>query len=65
MTQDPNLILKGLHCCSKFLPDCDNCPYTVKEVHCRELEKDAETLIKSLLEKINERKVIGIDHEQN
>ena len=53
MTQDADIILKGLHCCSRTNPDCDDCPFTTKEVHCRELEGDAENLIKSLLEKIS------------
>ena len=27
MTQDVDIILKGLHCCSRVNPDCDNCPF--------------------------------------
>lgn len=64
MTQDVDIILKGLHCCSRVNPDCDNCPFTTKEVHCRELESDAEKLIHELLSKIKlyeER--LGIKHE--
>lgn len=63
MTQDVNTILKGLHCCSRVNPDCDNCPFTTKEVHCRELESDAEKLINSLLEKISnyESKLVEIN----
>ena len=53
MTQDVEIILKGLHCCSRVNPDCDNCPFTTKEVHCRELESDAEQLIKSLLNQVS------------
>ena len=64
MTQDVDTILKGLHCCSRVNPDCDNCPFTTKEVHCRELESDAEKLIKSLLEQIKEsKKRLGIENE--
>ena len=71
MTQDVDIILKGLHCCSRVNPDCDNCPFTTKEVHCRELESDAEQLIKSLLNQVSyykglyeERlKELGIDDE--
>lgn len=66
MTQDVNIILKGLHCCSRVNPDCDNCPFTSKEVHCRELESDAEKLIKSLLEQIKEyKKRLDIENEQD
>ena len=66
MTQDVDIILKGLHCCSRVNPNCDNCPFTTKEVHCRELESDAEKLIKSLLEQIKEyKKRLGIENEQN
>lgn len=54
MTQDPQVILKGLLCCSRTNPDCENCPFTEKEVHCRELESDAATLIQSLLSEIND-----------
>lgn len=63
MTQDVDIILKGLHCCSRVNPDCDSCPFTTKEVHCRELESDAENLIKSLLEKISnyESKLVEIN----
>ena len=53
MTQDADIILKGLHCCSRVNPDCDNCPFTTKEVHCRELESDAEKLIRSLLDQLS------------
>ena len=53
MTQDVDIILKGLHCCSRVNPDCDNCPFTTKEVHCRELESDAEQLIKSMLNQVS------------
>ena len=53
MTQDADVILKGLHCCSRVNPDCDNCPFTTKEVHCRELESDAEKLIRSLLDQLS------------
>lgn len=65
MTQDVNTILKGLHCCSRVNPDCDNCPFTAKEVHCRELESDAEKLIKYLLEKISnhESKLVEINNK--
>ena len=65
MTQDVDIILKGLHCCSRVNPDCDNCPFTEKEVHCRELESDAERLIRSLLEKISnyESKLVEIDNK--
>lgn len=48
MTQDMQIILKGLECCSKNNPSCEECPFTSKEVHCRELESDAAELIKSL-----------------
>ena len=66
MTQDVEIILKGLHCCSRVNPDCDYCPFTSKDVHCRELESDAEKLIKSLLEQIKEyKKRLGIQNEQN
>ena len=65
MTQDVDIILKGLHCCSRTNPDCDNCPFTAKEVHCRELESDAEKLIRSLLEKISnhESKLVEINNK--
>lgn len=65
MTQDPNIILKGLHCCSRVNPDCDNCPFTAKEVHCRELECDAEQVIRSLLEKISnlESRLVEINNK--
>ena len=65
MTQDVDIILKGLHCCSRVNPDCDNCPFTTKEVHCRELESDAEKLIRSLLEKISnhESKLVEINNK--
>lgn len=53
MTQDPQVILKGLICCSRTNPDCENCPFTEKEVHCRELESDAAELIQSLLAEVN------------
>lgn len=66
MTQDADIILRGLHCCSRTNPDCDNCPFTTKEVHCRELDSDAEKLIKSLLGQIKEyKKRLGIQNEQN
>lgn len=48
MTQDAQKILKGLECCSRTNPFCEECPFTEKEVHCRELESDAYDLIKSL-----------------
>lgn len=66
MTSDKDIILKGLHCCSKINPDCDNCPFTTKEVHCRELESDAANLILTLLDKIKfyEEK-LGVTNEQN
>ena len=53
MTQDVDTILKGLHCCSRVNPDCDNCPFRTKEVHCRERESDAEKLIRSLLDQLS------------
>lgn len=53
MTQDKQIILKGLECCSKNNPSCEECPFTSKEVHCRELESDAAELIKSLQLKID------------
>ena len=55
MTQDIDIILKGLHCCSKVNPDCDNCPFTAKEVHCRELELDAANVIIKLQNKVDEQ----------
>lgn len=54
MTEDPHIILKGLLCCSKINPDCDNCPFMETEIHCRELDYDASELIKSLLSRIEE-----------
>ena len=65
MTQDVDIILKGLHCCSRINPDCDDCPFTTKEVHCRELESDAENLIKYLLEKISnhESRLVEINNK--
>ena len=48
MTQDPQIILKGLKCCSRTNPFCEECPFCQTEVHCRELELDAAELIKSL-----------------
>ena len=48
MTQDPQIILKGLDCCSRTNPFCEQCPFTEKTVHCRELESDAAELIRSL-----------------
>ena len=65
MTQDVDIILKGLHCCSRVNPDCDNCPFATKEVHCRELESGAEQVIKNLLEKISnyESKLVEIDNK--
>ena len=63
MTQDVDIILKGLHCCSRVNPDCDNCPFTTKEVHCRELESDAEKLIRSLLDQLSYYKEL-YRHEQ-
>ena len=65
MTQDVDIILKGLHCCSRVNPDCDNCPFTAKEVHCKELESDTEKLIRSLLEKISnyESKLVEINNK--
>ena len=73
MTQDVNIILKGLHCCSRVNPDCDNCPFTAKEVHCRELESDAEKLIRSLLDQLayftknctDRNRRLGIEDEQD
>ena len=55
MTQDIDIILKGLHCCSRVNPDCDNCPFTTKEVHCRELELDAANVIIKLQNKVDEQ----------
>ena len=55
MTQDPQIILKGLECCSRNNPFCEECPFTEKEVHCRELELDAAELIRSLLCRIEEQ----------
>lgn len=65
MTQDIDIILKGLHCCSRVNPDCDNCPFTTKEVHCRELESDAENLIKGLVERVRnyEKDLIDINNK--
>ena len=71
MTQDPNIILKGLHCCSRTNPDCDNCPFMETEVQCRELDSDAEKLIKSLLDQLSyytaqnkyEHKRLGIEDD--
>ena len=66
MTQDVDIILKGLHCCSKVNPDCDNCPFTEKEVHCRELELDAAKLIKTMVEQIKDyKKRLGVEDEQD
>lgn len=45
MTSDKDIILKGLHCCSRTNPDCDSCPFATTQVHCRELESDAAKLI--------------------
>lgn len=53
MTQDPNIILKGLHCCSRGNCDCDNCPYLQDGVFCRELESDSAELIQFLLEQLD------------
>ena len=55
MTQDPQTILKGLECCSRTNPFCEECPFTEKEVHCRELEADAAELIKFLLSTIEDQ----------
>lgn len=55
MTEDPYIILKGLLCCSRTNPDCDNCPFMETEIHCRELDYDASELIKALLAKIEEQ----------
>lgn len=55
MTQDSQIILKGLTCCSKRTPDCDDCPYLD---HCRELEPDCASLIKSLLSEIEGKNCI-------
>ena len=52
MTQDLQIILKGLHCCSRTNPFCEECPYVQTEVHCRELESDAADAIKSLVERV-------------
>ena len=49
MTQDADTILKGLKCCSKSNPLCEDCPYNNKDMQCRELELDAYNLIKQLL----------------
>ena len=53
MTQDPQIILKGLKCCSQINCLCEECPFCQTEVHCRELESDAAQLIKTLLEKLS------------
>lgn len=58
MTQDPQIILKGLHCCSRVNPNCDECPFEETEIHCRELDMDAEFLIKSLLNKVEEQSAL-------
>lgn len=50
MTNNECIILRGLKCCSRIHPDCENCPYN--SVHCRELESDAATLITTLLTKV-------------
>lgn len=65
MTQDVDIILKGLYYCSRENPDCDNCPFTAKEDNCRELASNAEKLIKSLLEKISnfESKLVEINNK--
>lgn len=71
MTQDPQIILKGLDCCSRSNPFCEECPFTEKEVHCRELESDAAKLIRSLLDQLSyykglykeEQERLGIEHE--
>ena len=55
MTQDAQIILKGLNCCAKTNPLCEECPYTEKEIQCRELESDAAELIKSLLSRIEDQ----------
>ena len=55
MTQDIDIILKGLHCCSRVNPDCDNCPFTTNEVHCRELALDAANVIIKLQNKVDEQ----------
>lgn len=48
-------IKKGLECCGKNNPDCDNCPYSVSGGSlCRQPEQDALTLINEL-ERENER----------
>lgn len=52
MTQDIDTILRGLHCCSRTNPDCDQCPFVTTEVHCRELELDAAMLISELHNKV-------------
>ena len=52
MTQNPEIILKGLKCCSHINCLCEECPFCQTEVHCRELESDAFELIKSLQETI-------------
>ena len=73
MTQDVDIILKGLHCCSRVNPDCDNCPFMTKEVHCRELESDAEKRIRSLLDQLSyykelcrqEQEGLGVVDEQD
>ena len=49
MTQEAEVILSGLDCCSKNIPSCDRCPYSEKSIHCRELESDSATLIRNLL----------------
>ena len=71
MTQDPQIILKGLECCSHINCLCEECPFCQTEVHCRELESDAEQLIKSLLNQVSyykglyeqRLKELGIDDE--
>ena len=73
MTQDIDTILKGLHCCSRTNPDCNNCPFTTKEVHCRELELDAANVIIKLQRKVAEQEEeiyklterLGMMYEQN
>lgn len=61
MTQNPQIILKGLHCCSRNNPDCDSCPYLENGVYCRELESDAEEFINSALQTIEDKNCL-IDH---
>ena len=73
MTQDPQIILKGLKCCSYIDCLCEECPFGQPEVHCRELESDAASLIKSLLNQVaNQEEIIykleerlGIMNEQD